>query len=81
MLDALGGCVECPNDDIMNAMMIPACLMGPMYGIMRNNRDWLGETFIGWECCFSGGRGTQFYVGCQEFFSVIGHSADEPCFA
>ncbi|KAL7489416.1 hypothetical protein ACHAW6_015010 [Cyclotella cf. meneghiniana] len=41
MLDALGGCVECANDDIMNAMMIPGCLMGPMYGIMRNNRDWL----------------------------------------
>jgi pyrroline-5-carboxylate reductase len=43
MLDALGGCVECANDDTMNAMMIPGCLMGPMYGIMRNNRDWLGE--------------------------------------
>lgn len=43
MLDALGGCVECANGDIMNAMMVPGCLMGPMYGIMRNNRDWLGE--------------------------------------
>ena len=43
MLNALGGCVECANDDMMNAMMVPSCLMGPMYGIMRNNRDWLGE--------------------------------------
>ena len=43
MLDALGGCVECANADIMNAMMVPSCLMGPMYGIMRNNREWLGE--------------------------------------
>jgi hypothetical protein len=43
MLDALGGCVECANSDIMNAMMVPSCLMGPMYGIMRNNRDWLGQ--------------------------------------
>ena len=43
MLNALGGCVECANDDMMNTMMVPSCLMGPMYGIMRNNRDWLGE--------------------------------------
>eukprot|EP00956_Cyclotella_meneghiniana_P044448 scaffold318987_cov83-Cyclotella_meneghiniana.AAC.2 len=41
MLNALGGCVECANDDMMNTMMVPSCLMGPMYGIMRNNRDWL----------------------------------------
>mmetsp|Transcript_10443 Transcript_10443/g.23003 ORF Transcript_10443/g.23003 Transcript_10443/m.23003 type:complete len:160 (+) Transcript_10443:645-1124(+) len=41
MLDALGGCVECANDDIMSALMAPTCLMGPMYGIMMNNRDWL----------------------------------------
>mmetsp|Transcript_21797 Transcript_21797/g.45570 ORF Transcript_21797/g.45570 Transcript_21797/m.45570 type:complete len:379 (-) Transcript_21797:203-1339(-) len=41
MLDALGGCVECPTDDVMNAMMIPGCMMGSMYGVMRNTRDWL----------------------------------------
>lgn len=35
--------MECANSDIMNAMMVPSCLMGPMYGIMRNNRDWLGQ--------------------------------------
>ena len=46
MLEALGGCVECANENIMNAMMVPSCLMGPMYGIMRNNRDWLGKTQI-----------------------------------
>jgi len=43
MLNALSGCVECANDDIMNAMMIPGCMMGPMYGVMANNRNWLGE--------------------------------------
>ena len=50
MLDALGGCVECANDDIMSALMAPTCLMGPMYGIMRNNRDWLGELLISPSC-------------------------------
>ena len=41
IFDELGGCVECPNDEIMSAMMVPTGLMGTMYGIMRNNRDWL----------------------------------------
>jgi hypothetical protein len=43
MLNALGGYVECLNDEIMDAMMITTCMMGPMYGVMRANRDWLGE--------------------------------------
>jgi hypothetical protein len=43
MLNALGGYVECHNDEIMDAMMITTCMMGPMYGVMRANRDWLGE--------------------------------------
>ena len=42
----VGGCVECPNDDVMNAMMIPGCMMGSMYGVMKNNRDWLGEQCV-----------------------------------
>lgn len=46
MLMALGGCVECPNDTIMNTMMITSCMMGPLYGVMRNNRDWLGAFFF-----------------------------------
>lgn len=41
MLEALGGCVECVNDDIMNTMMVTTAQMGPIYGVMRNNRDWL----------------------------------------
>lgn len=41
MLDALGGCVECKNDDIMNTMMVTTAQMGPLYNVMRNNRDWL----------------------------------------
>lgn len=38
---ALGGVVECPTDDVMSAMMVPTGMMGAMYGIMKNNRDWL----------------------------------------
>lgn len=43
MLDALGGCVECADDDAMNTLMVTTGMMGPLYGIMRNNRDWLGK--------------------------------------
>ena len=43
ILNALGGYVECHNDNMMEAMMITTAMMGPMYGMMRNNRDWLGE--------------------------------------
>ena len=41
LFDALGGVVECPTDDVMSSMMVPTGLMGTMYGIMKNNRDWL----------------------------------------
>ena len=46
LLNALGACVECANDDIMDTMMVTTAMMGPMYGIMRNNQDWLGENII-----------------------------------
>jgi pyrroline-5-carboxylate reductase len=46
ILNALGGYVECHNDSMMEAMMIPTAMMGPLYGMMRNNRDWLGELLI-----------------------------------
>lgn len=41
MLNALGGCVECADDDMMNTMMVTTAMMGPVYGVMRNNRDFL----------------------------------------
>mmetsp|Transcript_12915 Transcript_12915/g.19661 ORF Transcript_12915/g.19661 Transcript_12915/m.19661 type:complete len:363 (-) Transcript_12915:121-1209(-) len=41
LFDALGGCVECKDEDIMNKMMVTTAMMGPIYGIMRNNREWL----------------------------------------
>ena len=41
ILTPLGGCVGCESEDIMTKMMIPACLMGPMYAIMKGNLDWM----------------------------------------
>lgn len=41
MLEALGGCVVCDDDERMNTLMVNTAMMGPMYGIMRQNRDWL----------------------------------------
>lgn len=41
LLDSLGGCVVCPDDEAMNTMMVTTAMMGPLYGMMRNNREWL----------------------------------------
>jgi pyrroline-5-carboxylate reductase len=47
LLATLGGsedsCIQCENEDIMEAMMVSTCMMGPIYGIMRANRDFLIE--------------------------------------
>jgi hypothetical protein len=67
MLMALGGCVECPNDNIMNSMMITSCMMGPLYGVMRANRDWLGESVCVY--VYDGGRLEERFV--DDFFNVV----------
>ncbi len=43
LLSTLGGgtCIECENEDIMESMMVPTAMMGPVYGLMRNSRDFL----------------------------------------
>lgn len=41
MLDVLGGYVECETEEIMNVMITPTCLMGPLYGILQQNKEWL----------------------------------------
>jgi pyrroline-5-carboxylate reductase len=41
MLQSLGGYVQADNELLMSAMMVPPCLMGTLYGILQNNRDWL----------------------------------------
>jgi len=43
LLETLGGgaCIQCENEEIMEAMMVSTCMMGPVYGLMRANRDFL----------------------------------------
>jgi pyrroline-5-carboxylate reductase len=41
LFKTLGGCVQATDEAQMSAMMVPSGLMGSMYGILRNNRDWL----------------------------------------
>lgn len=43
LLSTLGGgtCIECENEDIMESMMVTTCMMGPVYGLMKRNSDYL----------------------------------------
>lgn len=41
LLDSLGGYVQAETEEQMSAMMVPSGMMGPLYGILRQNRDWL----------------------------------------
>lgn len=41
LFDAVGGVVSLKTEDELNACMMTTCIMGPIYGIMRQSRDWL----------------------------------------
>ena len=43
LMTTLGGgtCIQCDTEEIMEAMMVPGCMMGPVYGLMKANRDFL----------------------------------------
>jgi len=43
LLSSLGSgtCIQCENESIMEAMMVSSCMMGPIYGLMKKNRDFL----------------------------------------
>jgi pyrroline-5-carboxylate reductase len=41
MFEALGGVVTLKTEKELEACMMTTCVMGPMYGIMRQGRDWL----------------------------------------
>jgi pyrroline-5-carboxylate reductase len=41
LFEALGGVVSLKTEDELNACMMTTCIMGPIYGIMRQSRDWL----------------------------------------
>ncbi|KAL7540453.1 hypothetical protein ACHAXR_010116 [Thalassiosira sp. AJA248-18] len=70
IMDALGGCVECANDDIMNTMMVTTAMMGPMYGVMRNNRDWLVKRGVSAE-------DASYFVG-RSYLSMV-QDAERDC--
>lgn len=40
-LQALGGYVECQDEDQMRALMVPTGLMGAFYGMLQNTQQWL----------------------------------------
>mmetsp|Transcript_8455 Transcript_8455/g.15460 ORF Transcript_8455/g.15460 Transcript_8455/m.15460 type:complete len:332 (-) Transcript_8455:739-1734(-) len=70
LFESLGGCVECESEKIMNALMIPGCLMGPMYGILKNNRDWLVQQGVPAE-------DASFFVG-RQYLGII-RDAERNC--
>ena len=35
--------IECKNERLLQTMMVITGLMGPMYGILKTNADWLVE--------------------------------------
>jgi len=43
LFSTLGGgtCINCKDESKMEAMMVTTAMMGPMYGLMRRNRDYL----------------------------------------
>jgi len=70
MLDALGGCVECANDDSMNSLMVTTAMMGPVYGVMRNNRDWLVKQGVS-------PKDASYFVG-RSYLSIV-QDAERDC--
>jgi len=36
-----GDCIACENEAIMESLMVTSCMMGPVYGLMKQNRDFL----------------------------------------
>ena len=41
LFDSVGGVLSVRTEDELNACMMTTCVMGPIYGIMRQSRDWL----------------------------------------
>lgn len=41
LFDSCGGVVTLQDESELQASMMTTCVMGPLYGVMRRNRDWL----------------------------------------
>mmetsp|Transcript_6190 Transcript_6190/g.7211 ORF Transcript_6190/g.7211 Transcript_6190/m.7211 type:complete len:327 (+) Transcript_6190:89-1069(+) len=62
LISTLGGgtCINCKDESIMEAMMVTTCMMGPIYGLMKRNRDYLvGQGVPAGDASFVVGR--QYY--------------------
>eukprot|EP00560_Eucampia_antarctica_P000850 CAMPEP_0197834140 /NCGR_PEP_ID=MMETSP1437-20131217/21333_1 /TAXON_ID=49252 ORGANISM="Eucampia antarctica, Strain CCMP1452" /NCGR_SAMPLE_ID=MMETSP1437 /ASSEMBLY_ACC=CAM_ASM_001096 /LENGTH=283 /DNA_ID=CAMNT_0043438617 /DNA_START=27 /DNA_END=878 /DNA_ORIENTATION=+ len=71
LFSTLGGkCIECENEAIMDAMMIPGCLMGPIYGLMRQNRDWMIRQGVP-------AKDASYFVG-RQYLSIV-QDAERHC--
>ena len=73
MLNCLGGFVECETQETMNAMMVTSGMMGALYGVLRNNRDWLVQKGVSQ-------KDASYYVG-RMYWGMMqdaGHDCDNP---
>ena len=43
LLNTMGGCVVVDTEPELEACMVTTCTMGPLYGTMKKQRDWLVE--------------------------------------
>lgn len=41
LLEPMGGCVLLDTEHDLEACMVTTCTMGPLYGVMQKQRDWL----------------------------------------
>ena len=69
-LDLCGGFVECETEEIMNVMITPTCLMGPFYGILRQNQEWLVKKGVP-------AKDATYFIGRQ--YASMMHDAEHGC--
>ena len=43
LLNTMGGCIVVDTEQELEACMVTTCTMGPLYGTMKKQRDWLVE--------------------------------------
>lgn len=70
LFKSIGGYIECETEEIMRAMMVPTCLMGPLYGVMKRNQDWLVEQGVP-------AKDASYFLG-KQYFAMI-RDAERNC--
>lgn len=71
LVATLGGgkCINCKDESIMEAMMVTTAMMGPMYGLMRRNRDFLVDQGVE--------AGDASYVVGRQYFAMVKDASAE----